>query len=196
MAVATEQTVVAGALAALAALALATLALAAALALAATMAVVITVARRLRARIHGHRLLVLHLLGLRLLLWHIDADDAVHALQGGLVHVGIRGQPNRLIDGVDGLERIGGAAHGNAPVVKLVDPQISRPDSRRGEVDDELVRLRGDAHVFYGAVLEVVVLEVVVIVTGDLTPRWICWFISMVFFLYIVYELLVGLSAA
>jgi len=33
-------------------------------------------------------------------------------------------------------------------------------------------------------------------VTGDLTPRWICWFISMMFFLYIVYELLVGLSAA
>jgi len=33
-------------------------------------------------------------------------------------------------------------------------------------------------------------------VTGDLTPRWICWFISMLFFLYIVYELLVGLSAA
>merc|ERR1711879_1015389 len=33
-------------------------------------------------------------------------------------------------------------------------------------------------------------------VTGDLTPRWICWFISMAFFLYIVYELLVGLSAA
>merc|ERR1719506_1162711 len=33
-------------------------------------------------------------------------------------------------------------------------------------------------------------------VSGDLTPRWICWFVSMVFFLYIVYELLVGLSAA
>merc|ERR1712150_363998 len=33
-------------------------------------------------------------------------------------------------------------------------------------------------------------------VTGDLTPRWICWFISMAFFLYIVQELLVGLSAA
>lgn len=33
-------------------------------------------------------------------------------------------------------------------------------------------------------------------VTGDLTPRWICWFVSMCFFLYIVYELLVGLSAA
>merc|ERR1711934_597016 len=33
-------------------------------------------------------------------------------------------------------------------------------------------------------------------VTGDLTPRWICWFVSMIFFLYIVYELLVGLSDA
>merc|ERR1711972_1002368 len=33
-------------------------------------------------------------------------------------------------------------------------------------------------------------------VTGDLTPRWICWFVSMCFFLYIAYELLVGLSAA
>jgi bacteriorhodopsin len=34
------------------------------------------------------------------------------------------------------------------------------------------------------------------IVTGDLKPRWVCWFVSMVFFLYIVYELLVGLAAA
>jgi bacteriorhodopsin len=34
------------------------------------------------------------------------------------------------------------------------------------------------------------------VITGDLTPRWMCWFISMVFFLYIVYELLVGLSDA
>merc|ERR1712214_272242 len=33
-------------------------------------------------------------------------------------------------------------------------------------------------------------------VTGDLTPRWICWFVSMCFFLYICNELLVGLSAA
>merc|ERR1712238_439207 len=33
-------------------------------------------------------------------------------------------------------------------------------------------------------------------VTGDLTPRWMCWFVSMIFFLYIVYELLVGLSKA
>jgi bacteriorhodopsin len=34
------------------------------------------------------------------------------------------------------------------------------------------------------------------VVTGDLTPRWICWFLSMLFFLYIVYELLVGLAGA
>merc|ERR1712061_232179 len=33
-------------------------------------------------------------------------------------------------------------------------------------------------------------------ISGDLTPRWICWALSMCFFLYIVYELLVGLSAA
>merc|ERR1712187_564929 len=34
------------------------------------------------------------------------------------------------------------------------------------------------------------------VVTGDLTPRWMCWLVSMCFFLYIVYELLVGLAAA
>jgi len=34
------------------------------------------------------------------------------------------------------------------------------------------------------------------VVTGDLTPRWVCWFVSMAFFLYIVYELLVGLAGA
>ena len=34
------------------------------------------------------------------------------------------------------------------------------------------------------------------VITGNLTPRWICWFISMLFFLYIVYELLVGLADA
>merc|ERR1712072_1377288 len=28
------------------------------------------------------------------------------------------------------------------------------------------------------------------VVTGDLTQRWHCWFASMSFFLYIVYELL------
>merc|ERR1711948_255274 len=34
------------------------------------------------------------------------------------------------------------------------------------------------------------------VITGDLTPRWVCWFVSMLFFLYIVYELLVGLAEA
>merc|ERR1712048_712106 len=34
------------------------------------------------------------------------------------------------------------------------------------------------------------------VVTGDLTPRWRCWFASMLFFLNIVYELLVGLVSA
>ena len=34
------------------------------------------------------------------------------------------------------------------------------------------------------------------VVTGDFSPRWICWFVSMIFFCYIVYELLVGLAAA
>jgi len=34
------------------------------------------------------------------------------------------------------------------------------------------------------------------VISGDLTPRWACWFLSMVFFLNIVYELLVGLSDA
>jgi len=34
------------------------------------------------------------------------------------------------------------------------------------------------------------------VVTGDLTPRWFCWIISMCFFLYICNELLVGLSEA
>jgi len=34
------------------------------------------------------------------------------------------------------------------------------------------------------------------VITGDLTPRWVCWFVSMLFFLYIVYELFFGLSGA
>merc|ERR1719217_1675138 len=34
------------------------------------------------------------------------------------------------------------------------------------------------------------------VITGDLTPRWMCWCLSMCFFLYIVYELLVGLLNA
>merc|ERR1712028_211440 len=34
------------------------------------------------------------------------------------------------------------------------------------------------------------------VVTGDLTPRWMCWALSMIFFLYIVNELLNGLAEA
>jgi bacteriorhodopsin len=34
------------------------------------------------------------------------------------------------------------------------------------------------------------------IITGDLTPRWNCWYVSMAFFLYIVFELLFGLWGA
>merc|ERR1711862_27518 len=34
------------------------------------------------------------------------------------------------------------------------------------------------------------------VVAGDLTPRLLCWLLSMCFFIYIVYELLVGLSDA
>merc|ERR1719329_1680649 len=33
-------------------------------------------------------------------------------------------------------------------------------------------------------------------VSGDLKPRWNCWYVSMAFFLYIVFELLVGLGSA
>jgi bacteriorhodopsin len=33
-------------------------------------------------------------------------------------------------------------------------------------------------------------------VSGNLTPRFVCWVLSMSFFLYIVYEMLVGLAAA
>merc|ERR1712054_40828 len=35
------------------------------------------------------------------------------------------------------------------------------------------------------------------VVTGDLTPRWFCWFVSMGFFLYIVYLFpMLGINAA
>jgi len=34
------------------------------------------------------------------------------------------------------------------------------------------------------------------VITGDLTPRWISWCISMSFFLYTVYTLLIGLAQA
>jgi len=34
------------------------------------------------------------------------------------------------------------------------------------------------------------------VITGNLTPRWLCWLLSMCFFLYICNELLVGLAGA
>merc|ERR1712224_726629 len=34
------------------------------------------------------------------------------------------------------------------------------------------------------------------ILNGDLTPRWISWGVSMMFFMYIVFTLLVGLAEA
>ena len=34
------------------------------------------------------------------------------------------------------------------------------------------------------------------VVTVDLTPRWLCWLVSMASFLYLVYELLVGVATA
>merc|ERR1711988_96338 len=34
------------------------------------------------------------------------------------------------------------------------------------------------------------------VIKGDLSPRWMCWFASMCFFLYIVQELLFGLAEA
>jgi len=34
------------------------------------------------------------------------------------------------------------------------------------------------------------------VITGNLTPRWACWCLSMSFFLYIIYELLIGLAEA
>merc|ERR1712032_943943 len=33
-------------------------------------------------------------------------------------------------------------------------------------------------------------------ISGDLTPRWTCWILSMGFFLYVVKELMFGLAAA
>merc|ERR1719265_2083407 len=66
-------------------------------------------------------------------------------------------------------------------VMNLSDEQYSRKAWALG-VGSALMIVSG----YYGEL----------VVTGDLTPRWNCWYISMAFFLYIVYELLVGLSAA
>merc|ERR1711991_145757 len=66
-------------------------------------------------------------------------------------------------------------------VMKLTDEQFSSKTWALG-VGSALMIVSG----YYGEL----------VVTGDLSPRWNCWYASMVFFLYIVYELLIGLSTA
>merc|ERR1712099_177693 len=67
-------------------------------------------------------------------------------------------------------------------LVMKLDPETYAAKSKNLGVGSALMIVSG----YYGELT----------VTGDLTPRWVCWFASMAFFLYIVYELLVGLSAA
>jgi len=67
-------------------------------------------------------------------------------------------------------------------LVMKLDPETYAGKSKNLGVGSALMIVSG----YYGELT----------VTGDLTPRWICWFVSMIFFLYIVFELLVGLSAA
>merc|ERR1712014_128971 len=44
--------------------------------------------------------------------------------------------------------------------------------------------------------LTVPLLLLEILLVMDLSPGWVCWFVSMAFFLYIVQELMVGLSEA
>merc|ERR1712013_74196 len=67
-------------------------------------------------------------------------------------------------------------------LVMKLDPETYAAKSKTLGVGSALMIVSG----YYGELT----------VTGALTPRWICWFVSLCFFLYIVYELLVGLSAA
>merc|ERR1712107_721202 len=67
-------------------------------------------------------------------------------------------------------------------LVMKLDPETYAAKSKTLGVGSALMIVSG----YYGELT----------VTGDLTPRWICWFVSMCFFLYIVYELSVGLKAA
>ena len=46
------------------------------------------------------------------------------------------------------------------------------------------------------ALMIVFVYDGELVVTVDLTPRWLCWLVSMASFLDLVYELLVGLATA
>merc|ERR1712225_35781 len=67
-------------------------------------------------------------------------------------------------------------------LVMKLDPQTYSEKAKTLGVGSALMIVSG----YYGEL----------VITGDLTPRWMCWFISMMFFLYIVYELLIGLSEA
>merc|ERR1712137_1255402 len=65
-----------------------------------------------------------------------------------------------------------------------------------GKLDEETYNKKAWTLGLYSALMIVSGYYGELVVTGDLTPRWVCWFVSMCFFLYIVYELLVGLAAA
>merc|ERR1712193_323112 len=67
-------------------------------------------------------------------------------------------------------------------LVMKLDPKTYSEKAKTLGVGSALVIVSG----YYGEL----------VVTGDLTPRWKCWDASMAFFLYIVFELLIGLSAA
>merc|ERR1712176_1707645 len=67
-------------------------------------------------------------------------------------------------------------------LVMKLDPETYAAKSKNLGVGSALMIVSG----YYGELT----------VTGDLTPRWICWAISMLFFCHIVFNLLVGLSGA
>merc|ERR1712003_307679 len=67
-------------------------------------------------------------------------------------------------------------------LVMKLDPETYASKSKNLGVGSALMIVSG----YYGELT----------VTGDLTPRWICWAISMLFFCHIVFNLLVGLSGA
>ena len=65
--------------------------------------------------------------------------------------------------------------------MKLDDAEFNSKSWSRG-VGSALMTVSG----YYGEL----------VATDDFSPRWICWFVSMIFVCYIIYELLVGLATA
>merc|ERR1712045_933359 len=65
-----------------------------------------------------------------------------------------------------------------------------------GDIDDATYRCKARSLGVGSALMIVSGYYGELTVSGDLTTRWMCWKISMVFFLYIVLELLVGLAGA